>query len=75
MARRSASSASPLTAKMHPFTPREPSEERLKHELENHAVLHLATHGFFQPEGTPSMWESALNERGKRPMRARDAKR
>ncbi len=47
----------------------EPSEERLKHELARHAVLHLATHGFFQPEGTPSMWESALSERGMRELR------
>ena len=47
----------------------EATEERLKLELPRHAVLHLATHGFFQPEGTPSMWEAALDERGKRGKR------
>ncbi len=36
-----------------------PTEERLKHELPNHAVVHLATHGFFHPEGTVSMWDGA----------------
>jgi CHAT domain-containing protein len=36
-----------------------PSEERLKQELPRHPVAHLATHGFFNPEGTVSMWDSA----------------
>ncbi len=45
------------------------TEERLKRELSRHAVLHLATHGFFQPEGTASMWESALDEQGRRETR------
>jgi len=47
------------------------SEERLKRELPRHSVLHLATHGFFQPEGLPSMWESALNEAGMRETKMR----
>jgi CHAT domain-containing protein len=34
------------------------TEERIKLELERHSVLHLATHGFFNPEGTVSMWDS-----------------
>lgn len=37
------------------------TEERLKLEMPRHAILHLATHGFFQPEGLPSMWEQALD--------------
>jgi CHAT domain-containing protein/tetratricopeptide (TPR) repeat protein len=39
----------------------EATEERLKAEMPNYAILHLATHGFFQPEGLPSMWEQALD--------------
>lgn len=35
------------------------TEERLKRELGRHEVLHLATHGFFHPEGLPSMWDAA----------------
>ncbi len=46
-----------------------PTEGRLKAELSGHAVLHLATHGFFQPEGLPSMWEEARNEAGRRELR------
>ncbi len=46
----------------------EPGEGRLKHELQHHAVLHLATHGFFQPEGVPSMWE-AVKDGGTTEMR------
>ncbi len=38
-----------------------PTEERLKRELGRFGVLHIATHGFFNPDGLPSMWESALN--------------
>ncbi|NOT31391.1 MAG: CHAT domain-containing protein [Planctomycetes bacterium] len=37
----------------------EPSEERLKKELSEHSVLHLATHGFFNPERAVSLWDSA----------------
>ena len=40
----------------------EVTEERLKHELPRYASLHLATHGFFQPEGLPSIWKAALEE-------------
>lgn len=37
----------------------EATEARLKSEIEGRDVLHLATHGYFQPEGLPSMWEEA----------------
>jgi len=37
------------------------TEEGLKVAMPRHAILHLATHGFFQPEGLPSMWEQALD--------------
>ena len=37
------------------------TEERLKAEMPRHAILHLATHGFFQPEGLPSMWDASLD--------------
>lgn len=47
----------------------DPTEERLKHELGLHSVLHLATHGFFQPAGTESMWEAAHNAQGKSELR------
>jgi len=35
------------------------TEERLKRELPGYSVLHLATHGFFHPEGALSMLDSA----------------
>lgn len=35
------------------------SEERLKQELPRHTLIHIATHGFFNPEGTVSMWDFA----------------
>ncbi len=38
----------------------EATEERLKRELSGHSVVHLATHGFFNPEGVPSLWAAAL---------------
>ena len=47
------------------LTSREATEERLKHELPHHAVIHLATHGFFQPEGLPSMWREVKEEDGR----------
>ena len=42
----------------------DPTEERLKAELPRHDVVHLATHGFFAPEGLPSMWDAALDGTG-----------
>jgi len=41
------------------------TERRLKAEMPRHGFLHVATHGFFQPEGLPSMWEDALDEQGR----------
>ncbi len=46
-----------------------PTEPRLARELPRHSILHLATHGFFQPEGMPSMWESVASEDGGRELR------
>ena len=40
------------------------TEDRVKAELVRHEVIHLATHGFFQPEGLPSMWEQVRGEDG-----------
>ncbi len=50
----------------------EPSEERLQLELPRYSVVHVATHGFFQPEGLPSMWEEARNELGRVEVRLRE---
>lgn len=36
------------------------TEERIRQEFPRHAVLHLATHGFFAPEGFASMWSQAV---------------
>jgi CHAT domain-containing protein/tetratricopeptide (TPR) repeat protein len=36
----------------------EPTEERLGRELARCSVAHLATHGFFHPDGLPSLWEA-----------------
>jgi tetratricopeptide (TPR) repeat protein len=36
------------------------SEGRLVRELQRHAVVHLATHGFFQPSALRSSWSGAL---------------
>jgi CHAT domain-containing protein len=49
------------------------TEERLKAEMPRHAILHIATHGYFQPEGLPSMWEQALDAvSGERGLRMTD---
>ncbi|MEM7167049.1 MAG: tetratricopeptide repeat protein, partial [Planctomycetota bacterium] len=37
----------------------EATEERLKAELPKYSMIHLATHGYFQPAALPSAWESA----------------
>ena len=42
---------------------KEATEERLKNELPKYGILHLATHGFFQPEGFPSLWERVSKEK------------
>ena len=46
------------------LTAREATEERVKRELERYRVVHLATHGFFQPSGLPSMWRSVSTNGG-----------
>ena len=46
-----------------------PSETRLKYELERYSILHLATHGYFQPEGMKSMWQEAKDAAGNVEMR------
>jgi CHAT domain-containing protein len=37
------------------------TEEALKAQLSQVHVAHLATHGYFQPDGMPSMWAAALD--------------
>ena len=44
----------------------EASEERLKESLPAFPVLHLATHAYFNPEGLPSLEESARREADRR---------
>ncbi|MFT4648432.1 MAG: CHAT domain-containing protein/tetratricopeptide (TPR) repeat protein [Glaciecola sp.] len=38
------------------------TEERVLAEMPNASIVHLATHGYFQPEGLPSMWQAAQDE-------------
>lgn len=38
------------------------TEERIKAEISHYRFVHLATHGFFQPECLPSIWEKQKNE-------------
>ena len=40
----------------------EATEEAIKRGLERHTHVHLATHGYFQPEGLPSAWKNAQRE-------------
>lgn len=40
----------------------QPTEERLKQELSRFSIVHLATHGFFQPEGVASILDSAQKD-------------
>lgn len=35
------------------------TEDRIKAELPRHSHVHLATHGYFQPEGLRSLWDEA----------------
>jgi CHAT domain-containing protein len=44
-----------------------PTEERLKAEIPGNSIVHLATHGYFQPEALPSMWER-LREGSEEPL-------
>jgi CHAT domain-containing protein len=44
------------------------TEARLKEEMPRYGTLHLATHGFFNPAGLPSMWEDA-QMKGANPVR------
>jgi len=41
---------------------KEATEESIKKGLERHTHVHLATHGYFQPEGLPSAWKKAREE-------------
>ena len=50
----------------------EATEERLKRELPRHSVLHLATHGFFHPEGLLPPGGVAPGEAGESRRVARD---
>jgi hypothetical protein len=43
-----------------------PRETRLKYQLERYSILHLATHGYFQPEGMKSMWARGEGRRRQR---------
>jgi len=38
------------------------TEEALKTHMEGRRFVHLATHGYFQPKGLPSMWENIRKE-------------
>ena len=38
------------------------TEERVLAEMPYASIVHLATHGYFQPEGLPSMWAAAKEE-------------
>ena len=55
------------------LTRRDATEERLKDVLPRYDVVHLATHGFFQPQGLPSMWEEVREGGDLRAPRMRDA--
>ncbi len=41
---------------------RKATEEAVKDHLERHTHVHLATHGYFQPEGLPSAWKKVQEE-------------
>ena len=38
------------------------TEEAIKKIVEGRRFVHLATHGYFQPDGLPSMWESVRRD-------------
>ncbi len=44
------------------------TEGRLKEELSLYRVIHLATHGFSNPNGLPSMWDRIRDESGRARM-------
>lgn len=41
------------------------TEERIREELPRYRYVHLATHGYFQPEGLPSAWSSMQGDERK----------
>ncbi len=49
------------------LTGRAATEERIKRELPGCRYVHLATHGYFQPERLASQWREARGEDGARP--------
>ncbi len=51
------------------------TEERLKRELPGARWVHLATHGFFQPDALPSLWEGARDLERDRIRRTPEEKR
>lgn len=51
---------------------RSATEERVKLELPQHSIVHIATHGFFQPDGLPSMWQSVVADDGKPRLEMRE---
>lgn len=52
-----------------------PTEERVKSEMVQNGVIHFATHGFFQPEGLPSMWDEVREDDGVRMVMREEARR
>jgi len=51
------------------------TEEAVTASLPQHRVIHLATHGFFVPEGLPSMWEEVREAGGFREQMAEGPRR
>ncbi len=41
---------------------KEATEEAIKREMSRHTHVHLATHGYFQPDSLPSAWRNAGKE-------------
>lgn len=51
------------------------TEERLVYEMPRHEIVHLATHGFFNPTWLTQKWGSMRVVRGKRRIEMRDVPR